>query len=107
MFLNGRNDKLMDASGIAFGMSSLAKQTDFRIASCPVAQPIKPGRAFLIPFQPDKGHGLEGEAPCLNQPQGLPATAWGKRGPTKNSRQSLAASVSTGRAHSSSIPMVG
>ena len=47
------------------------KQADFRIAPRPVAQPVKPCRAFLVPFQPDKGHGLERKAPCLDKLQCL------------------------------------
>ncbi len=82
VFLNGGNDKLMDAAGIAFGVSPLGKQADFRIAPCPVPQPVKPGGAFLVPFQPYKGHGLEGEAPCLDQPQGFRQHR--ERGPQKH-----------------------
>ncbi len=81
VFLNGGNNKLMDASGIAFGVSPLGKQADFRISSCPVSQPVKPGGAFLVSFEPYKGHGLEGEAPRLDQPQGF--RQHGERSPQK------------------------
>jgi hypothetical protein len=52
-------------------MAPLGKQTDFRVSSRPIAQPVKPCGAFAVQFQPDKGHGLKGEAPRLNQTQRL------------------------------------
>ena len=61
----------MDTGAAALGFASFGKQADFRIASRPVAQPIKPCGAFLVELQPDKGHRLERKAPCPDQAQGF------------------------------------
>ena len=61
----------MDTGAAALGLASFGKQADFRIASRPVAQPIKPCGAFLVELQPDKGHRFERKAPCPDQAQGF------------------------------------
>ena len=52
-------------------MAPLGKQADFRVFSRLIAQSVKPCGTFAVQFQPNKGHGLKGKAPRLNQTQRL------------------------------------
>ena len=61
------------------GMAPRCQQTHLRIGARPEAQPIKPAIRPAVLFQPDERHALVGEAPRLNQPQGL--RELGERGP--------------------------
>ena len=85
-------------------MAPLGKQADFRVSSRPVAQPVKPCGLLRFNFSQIKATVLKVKPHALIRRSA--SGSWGKVA-HKNKRQSFSASVSTGRAHSSSMLMVG
>ena len=71
VLLHRAYNELVDARRLPFWVSFACKQTDFRVASCPKAQPVKPCTGFPVCFQPDKGDSLIPKAPCFYQTQGF------------------------------------
>ena len=71
VLLYGADDELMNTRRFPLRVPFGGKQTDFRIAPRPEAQPVKPRPGFAVCFQPYKGNGLIGKAPCADQAQGF------------------------------------